>query len=389
MAAARPSFVDLQTLANLTCSVPEDCPPLFDCFLLGPDDKVFTCGCEPFSGLVRDPQDDGCKVSHPARMPYVILLVLGLVLSIMVSFYTCRSVYQMKKVGALAANASGVSIVASAVAVVFCAIAEVSYLMMPLGQDPESFYFDVLRPGAYLFWVASFPVAIMSIPLQWLELAILSETGAGKAEVKAKFAGARSKIKMLVYFNPLVLVFGLFTNYWNAVAFFYGVEIFITSVGFHMSKDKLAVMLDPHCHLEEPPAGAKPVAESSVIAAAGILKFGNASEKALILCVIGLLSQVGLNSNYTTYMSAAFCWQFFVFGTIIVAYLNTWYIRRGANKKMADAGYAQKLTNKSTARNTTLFSMRSSATSSRRGSAASIAPMAQSTGGGTASSASE
>ncbi|GMI31151.1 hypothetical protein TrRE_jg11441 [Triparma retinervis] len=299
----------------------------------------YVCACYALYGegglqpLPGDPNEDNveyCTTDEPYKGTLLVLNYVVLVFIAVTLGQTHLTMYQLIQVDALQFNASGITMVFTALASVSELVLMIVYLVELQGlTDPAYIMNDTIRPTAFGYFAVSLMSAMMEVSLMWADVYMKSKKMGADNDTIAKLKKVVFTLIVMTFFmivGPLLVGLTLVAGAWAALL------LITISIAYWRKGKQLSGLLMP------PDANA-PGASSAKAAADQIL----ATAKSIPgLCAVFILF---LGAHFVTVQRPAtksismIC----VFGFLLTACALQvkllLYVKFGARKKLHKAGY--------------------------------------------------
>eukprot|EP00520_Triparma_pacifica_P010007 CAMPEP_0118662618 /NCGR_PEP_ID=MMETSP0785-20121206/16929_1 /TAXON_ID=91992 /ORGANISM="Bolidomonas pacifica, Strain CCMP 1866" /LENGTH=418 /DNA_ID=CAMNT_0006556177 /DNA_START=46 /DNA_END=1299 /DNA_ORIENTATION=+ len=296
----------------------------------------YVCGCYALYGeggvqpLPGGEEGDYCKEDLSYKGIILVLNYITLIITGFSVFHTHRTIFQLVKVEALQFNASGITMVFTALAALCQFVLVIIYLAELQGvTDPVYKLNDSVRPACFGYFAVSLMSAMLEVSLMWADVYMKSKKMGSDDNTIAKLKKAVYIVISMTFIMVLVpLLMGL-TPIAGAWAAFILISI---SIIYYRKGKQLSSLLMP-ADATAPGASSAKAAADQILITAKAIPINNG---VFILFLGGHFVTVQRPASKAISMICVF--GFLIMG-VAQQFRLLYYVRFGARKKLHKAGY--------------------------------------------------
>ncbi|GMI35032.1 hypothetical protein TeGR_g13747 [Tetraparma gracilis] len=336
------------TQFGMVCEAENDCPVRQLCYLgyegeyndatypAGNDGGV--CMCSAFYGLTGP----DC-MEQASKVPFIVSMLVAAF-----GFFSwlqwIQTLYQLIKAKAFKpSTAAGTVTLMSTLGNFLTVVMNLCYGLVAGGVGLASYAInDSARPASFGINVIVTLYCVFAIPIMWMDIVIKSP-GMNSDENKAMFKKAATGLRALTVFVGLTVMALLAMKLSAPTAMFFVLVLIGSIVLFMTSSRKLAVMICKNwSELGYNPSEDKfkgQAEKSGHNAAKNIMLMANRFSGSASMFIIGLVAFIITNRSPDTGALPFYCCHVFLIAMVYMNILMRGYVRLGARKKLASAGY--------------------------------------------------
>jgi len=296
----------------------------------------YVCACYALYGeggvqpLPGGQGGDYCQEAQPYQGAilgacYVCLVIVGFSV-----FHMHLAMFQLVKVEALLFNASGITMVLTALASLCELCLVIVYLAELQGlTSPVYSMNDAVRPTIFGYFAVSMMSAMLQVSLMWADVYMKSKKMGADNDIITKLKRA---VAATIFMSFIIVMGGLLTGLTLAAGGWAALVLIVISVAYFKEGKKLSQLLMP-ADASAPGASSAKAAADQILVTAKAIPFNN------IFFIIFLGGHFVTVQRPSTKALSMIC----VFGFLIMAVAHQfrllYYVKFGARKKLHKAGY--------------------------------------------------
>ena len=327
---------NVTTQVGLQCAAEGDCPIRQYCYI-DKETDIGTCDCYQFYGFYG-PE---CLGTSPIAPIFTIVSLTFCLYQMAMWIITFKQITDKKVNAFKAGSASGHVTIACMIANILEIGMHLCYMLVAIGANPTYEVNDLARPLIFGLCMIVKLTGGFEIPIMWMDIVIKSP-GMNSPENKAKFKKIATILRVCATLSGTIVIFCILTGNATAAAFFF-MFVLVCSIAMYIRASRLlALMICKNFWKLGYSPGEDKFANSAESsghrAAKNILAVGNSFAKAAAmfffsLATLGVTAQI--KSGLTPFIAA----NAFLISMSLIQGIFRGYVRLGARKKLAAAGF--------------------------------------------------